>query len=113
MFAEATHNQEEISVVGDQAKLEALIPENVVRIGRRGHHFIGDVEIHSVTDDTILHEGLHHGSSFVEHRNFADAIRSGSAPEVSLWDGLLSVAVGVAAHKSIDEGRPVSMDEVL
>ena len=28
MFAEATHNQEEISVVGDQAKLEALIPEN-------------------------------------------------------------------------------------
>ena len=113
MFAEATHNQEEISVVGDQAKLEALIPENVVRIGRRGHHFIGDVEIHSVSDDTVLHEGLHHGSSYIEHRNFADAVRAGGEPEVSLWDGLLSVAVGAAAHKAIDEGRPVSMDEVL
>ena len=31
MFAEATHNQEEISVVGDAGKVEALIPESVFR----------------------------------------------------------------------------------
>ena len=34
-------------------------------------------------------------------------------PKVSIDDGLLSVAIGVAAHKSIDEDRWVSMDEVL
>lgn len=34
MFAEVTHNQEEISVVGAAGKLEALSPQNVVRAGR-------------------------------------------------------------------------------
>ena len=43
MFAEATRNQEEISVVGDKGKVEALIPEDIVRIGIRGKHHIGDV----------------------------------------------------------------------
>ena len=113
MFAEATHNQEEVSVVGDRAKLEALIPENVIRVGRRGEHRIGSVEIESVADDSIRHEGLHHGSSYVEHRKFLDAVRAGAKPEVTAEDGLLSVAVGVAAHRSIDEGRPVELGELL
>ena len=45
MFAEATHNQEELSVVGPLGKVEALIPEDIVRIGRRGEHWIGGVNI--------------------------------------------------------------------
>jgi len=32
---------------------------------------------------------------------------------VTLEEGLRSVATGLAAHKSIDEGRPVLMSEVL
>jgi hypothetical protein len=32
---------------------------------------------------------------------------------VDVADGLLSVAMGVAAHRSIDEGRVVDLDEVL
>jgi predicted dehydrogenase len=113
MFAEATHNQEEISVVGSKGKLEALIPENVLRIGRRGEHWIGEVETTTVRDDSIGYEGQHHGSSFVEHRKFADAIRTGKPAEIGPRDGLLSVAVGVAAQCSIDEGRPVMMSELL
>jgi hypothetical protein len=31
---------------------------------------------------------------------------------VTAEDGLLSVAVGVAAHRSIDEGRPVTLAEL-
>ena len=38
---------------------------------------------------------------------------AGSVPAVGLDDGLWSVAVGVAAHRSIDEGRAVTLDEVL
>ncbi len=113
MFAEATFNQEELSVVGDKGKVESLIPEHIMRIGRRGQHFIGDVEVRSVHDDTVGHVGFHHGSSFIEHTKLRDAIIAGTDPEVTLENGLLSVAVGVAAHRSIDEGRAVSLDEVL
>jgi myo-inositol 2-dehydrogenase/D-chiro-inositol 1-dehydrogenase len=113
MFAEATHNQEEISVVGDQGKVEALIPENTIRTGRRGRDFIGGVESYTVRAEGIAHEGLHHGSSYVEHVRFLDAIRNGTPPEVTLTDGLWSVAVGVAAHRSIDLGRPVDLADVI
>ena len=113
MFAEATHNQEELSVVGEKGKVEALIPDDVVRIGRRGEHWIGGVESYDVVDDTIEYEGHHSGSSFIEHRKFRDAVLGVAAPEVSLYDGLVSVAIGAAAHRSIEEGRTVGLDEFL
>jgi len=113
MFAEATHNQEELSVVGASGKVEALVPDNVVRIGRRGEHFIGSVETHEVHDDRIRYQGFHDGSSYLEHLHFRDAINSGAAPEVTLHDGLISVAIGAAAHRSIDERRPVALSEFL
>jgi hypothetical protein len=31
---------------------------------------------------------------------------------VTAADGLLSVAMGIAAHRSIDEGRPVTLPEL-
>ncbi len=111
MFAEATRNQEEISIVGDIGKAEALIPEDVVRLGRRGEHWIGGVEVVPVANE-IAYQGLHHGSSFVEHQRFTDAIRRGGGPEVAPIHGLRSVALGVAAHRSIDERRPVDIAEV-
>jgi predicted dehydrogenase len=113
MFAEATHNQEELAVTGPLGKVEALIPENVVRIGRRGQHSFGNVESYTVRDGSIGHEGLHHGSSYVEHVHFLEAIRGERPVEVTLDDGLWSVAAGVAAHRSIDLGRPVELSEVL
>ncbi len=112
MFAEATHNQEEISVVGSAGKIEALIPDDVVRIGRRGEHWIGGVEQHTI-ENTLAYQGLHHGSSLVEHLRFIDVIRHGGEPEVTVHDGRLSVAVGIAAHLSIDEQRPVLLSELL
>ena len=77
MFAEATHHQEEMSVVGAAGKVEALIPDNTIRVGRRGEHWIGGVESYRVEDPAIAHEGLHHGSSYLEHLHFLDAIRTG------------------------------------
>ena len=113
MFAEATHNQEEISVAGTTGKVEALIPENAIRVGRRGTHWIGGVESYRAGDPAIAHQGLHHGSSYLEHVHLLDAIRCGGAPEVTVVDGLWSVAMGVAAHRSIELQRPVEMHEVL
>jgi predicted dehydrogenase len=113
MFAEATLNQEEVSVVGDAGKVEAFVPSHELRVGRRGEHWIGGVESEIVRDDRIAYEGYHDGSSYLEHLHFRDAVRTGAAPEVTLEDGLRSVAIGVAAHRSIDEGRPVELAEVL
>lgn len=113
MFAEATHNQEEVSVVGDRGKLEALVPDSVVRIGIRDRDRIGDVEEEKVENPEIRYQGLHHGASYVEHLRFRDALLSGDCPESGPEDGLWSVAVGVAAQLSIAEQRSVDMDEVL
>ena len=112
MFAEGSKNQEEVSVVGDIGKVEAFLPSGEFRIGRREHGWPG-VRTEIVTDERVAYEGGHHGASFLEHLDFLHAIRTGGTPAVTLDDGLLSVAMGVAAHRSIDERRVVDLDEVL
>ena len=112
MFAEGSVDQEALSVVGDLGKAEAFLPSSTFRFGlRSGWH--GGVEERVVLDPSIRHEGYHHGASYVEHLRFAEAIRTGRAPEIGLSDGLRSVAIGVAAQRSIEEGRVITMDEVL
>ena len=113
MFAEATRNQEEISVVGEKGKLEALVPESVVRTGIRGKHWIGKVDETPMANEQVRHQGYHHGASYVEHVRFRDAVISGSPPESGPLEGLWSVAVGVAAHRSIEEQRPVELAEII
>jgi myo-inositol 2-dehydrogenase / D-chiro-inositol 1-dehydrogenase len=113
MFAEATQDQEQLSVVGDAGKLEALIPSNLVRIGRRGEHWIGGVEEYVATDPRVKHEGLHHGSSYIEHLLFAEAVRAAGQASVTLDDGYWAVAMGAAAQRSIELGRPVELGELM
>ena len=48
------------------------------------------------------YEGLHHGSSYLEHVDFVAAIREGLPPKVTFRDGLVALAVGVAAHQVHD-----------
>ncbi len=112
MFAEATRNQEELSVVGEHGKLEALIPDDVLRIGVRGRDGIGNVTERPIASTAPV-TGLHHGSSYIELERFRDAVLTSSPAECTLADGLWSVAIGRAAHMSIDEGRPVQMSELL
>ncbi len=112
MFAEASEHQEELLVVGDHGKAEAFLPSSVFRAGERAGGRPG-VRAGVVHDERIAYEGFHHGSSYLEHLDFCAAVRDGGRPAVGLDDGLVSVAMGVAAHRSIDEGRVVTIDEVL
>jgi myo-inositol 2-dehydrogenase / D-chiro-inositol 1-dehydrogenase len=112
MFAEASKNEQEISVVGERGKVEALLPESVVRTGQRVDG-VGSYSEEAIDDDRIAYRGYHHGASFLEHRDFLDAIRTNSASSVTLEDGLWSVAIGQAAHRSIDEGRSVLLSEIV
>jgi predicted dehydrogenase len=112
MFAEGSVHQEEVVVVGDVGKVEAFLPDSTLRTGRRADGRDG-VTTETVHDPRVRHEGFHHGSSYLEHLDFLAAVRGGARPTVGLDDGLWSVAAGVAAHRSIDEGRPVPLAEVL
>ncbi|KAF7810114.1 Rhizopine catabolism protein mocA [Senna tora] len=114
MFAEGSKNEQEISVVGDIGKGEAFVPESTVRFGIREAGRDG-VQTLKAEDQRIKYDGLHHGSSYLEHLNFLSAIRTKGekAPAVDLEDGLISVAIGVAAQLSIEFGRFVTIQEVM
>ncbi|KAJ3692615.1 hypothetical protein LUZ60_011710 [Juncus effusus] len=114
MFAEGSKNEQEISVVGHLGKGEAFVPESIVRVGMRTAGRDGVTTI-KANDERIKYDGLHHGSSYLEHLNFLSAVRGENKSElsVSLYDGLISVAIGVAGQLSIEQGRFVTIDEVL
>ncbi len=116
MFAEATEHQEEMSVTGPKGKLEALLPKSIFKKGIRNYQGGADLvepEIEEIHDDEIEYEGLHHGSSYLEHIDFLAACRGERDIEVTVHDGLMAVAVGAAAHMSIDQGRVVDLSELL
>lgn len=110
MFAEGSTNEQELVATGDHGKIEAFVPESIVRIGERSTRM---VEEHLVRDDRIRYQGGHEGSSYLEHLEFIEAIQKGLPAKVTLNDGRLAVAVGQAGHLSIDRGQPVELDEVL
>jgi myo-inositol 2-dehydrogenase/D-chiro-inositol 1-dehydrogenase len=71
------------------------------------------VSVRQIRDTNIKYLGQHFGASFVEHQRFARALREGLPAEIPLEEGLRAVATGLAAHRSIDEGRVVALAEVL
>ena len=106
MFAEAGSNEQEISVVGDVGKIEAYVPgDGAVVVGERSTRRVERVPCTPV--ETPGHVGFHHGASFIEVRKFLAAARGDLPVEVDVRQGLWSVAIGVAAQKSIAEGQPV------
>jgi myo-inositol 2-dehydrogenase / D-chiro-inositol 1-dehydrogenase len=124
MFAENSIDSEHITVVGDAGKLESLLPSLTLRHGRREDWGVRKVwgeasgtgrgvSVRRVWDTNIKYSGQHFGASYIEHLRFAQAIRNGTPAEVTLEDGLRSVATGIAAHLSIDTGRAVALSEVL
>ena len=109
MFAEAGRNEQEIVAVGDKGKLEAAVPgDGHLYLGRRADRSVAAIEI---PDEDVGHVGFHHGASYVELRRFIDAVRGNGAVEVDAAAGLWSVVIGAAAHRSIDERRPVDIAE--
>ncbi len=109
MFADASPDQDQVVAVGDQGKIEAGVPSSTVAICRRPDR----VEtIHSPVPDTLLSAGAHHGSTYYEHLCFLRAVRDGRRPDVTAHDGLMAVAMGLAAETSISEGRTVEMSEL-
>ena len=114
MFADGAENQEEIAAVGDQGRLEVLIPEGAIvhspRVGFRNPKQATRRIVH--VDETALNAGSHHGSTFYEHQKFNAAVRGQGPVEVTAHDGLMAVAIGTAAEISAREKRVVEMSEL-
>jgi predicted dehydrogenase len=124
MFAENTVDNEHLVVVGDSGKLESLLPSLTLRVGKRddwGKREVWGqpsgtgrgVSVRRVWDTNIRYAGQHFGASYIEHQKFAAALRSGAPSEIPLEEGLRAVAVGLAAHRSIETGLPVLMADLL
>ncbi len=109
MFAEASRDQEEIAAVGDTGKVECGIPSSTLIVGTRAPLDVRQEHVPVAAE--LLAAGAHHGSTFYQHAAFAAAARTGTAG-VTAHDGLMAVAMGVAAERSIEEGRPVTMAEL-
>lgn len=124
MFAEGSRYQEEISAVGPLGKIEALVPGP----GRFWPAHLGAAPVPQVVvsprnpagprvlevpvDPSLLAAGDHNGSTFYQHRGFADVVANGAVPEVGLTDGWWAVAMGMAAQISAAEGRVIGAEEL-
>ncbi|NIZ14254.1 Gfo/Idh/MocA family protein [Phaeobacter sp. HF9A] len=125
MFAEGARYQEEISAVGPKGKIEALVPGP----GRFWPAHLGNPPVPQVivsprdpkgpelreipVDPTLLAAGDHNGSTFYQHQGFLDLVRGARrTPEVSLQDGKWAVLMGLAAQRSMTEGRAVDISEL-
>ncbi|MDO6591167.1 gfo/Idh/MocA family oxidoreductase [Loktanella sp. D2R18] len=125
MFAEGAQYQEEISAVGPNGKVEALVPGP----GRFWPDHLGDAPVPQLivsprtpkgpahkdipVDPTLLDAGDHNGSTYYQHKGFLELVRGQrDQPDVSLNDGKIAVLMGMAAQISIREHRLVHMSEL-
>ncbi len=119
MFAEGGRFEQELTVTGDAAKLDTTVPGRTVWLGERSRAGgpgsvpgSGVVEVPAPMDPAVPYPEFHQGASFVEHVALLDAIHAGRPADVTVTEGMWAVAMGVAAHRSIDERRPVDLDEL-
>lgn len=105
MFAENSRNELELTATGDTGKLEAMIPEHTLVLTRRDRTERTRLEFEHDRGGS----GGHHGSTFLEQGAFLAALRAGAPALVGARDGLLAVAMGAAAERSVRERRPVEL----
>lgn len=110
MFAEHSPHEMELAATGDAGKAEAFVPAHRLVFSRRDR--LTPVEEQITIEPAIRDAGFHHGATYYQHLAFLDAIRHGRPPQVSVEDGALAVAVGLAAEQSAREHRVVEMREL-
>jgi len=120
MFAEGSDPQEIITAVGDDGKLVVRMPgpdrfwpdtptkhADMAYMPRKPEPAtIETIEV----DEKLLAAGDHHGATYYQHLKFANVIRNAEPVEVSVFDGAIAVAIGLAAEQSIKTGEAVRID---
>ncbi len=127
MFAEGSYFQEELTVIGDKAKLEAKVPAvqrfwpgaldapdqapkpELVYSPRDPKGPITEV---IEADQNILAAGDHQGSTFYQHQKFLACVKGEGDVEVTLRDGLSAVLIGLAAEQSAKKHQPIIIEKL-
>nr|WP_093993313.1 Gfo/Idh/MocA family oxidoreductase [Flavimaricola marinus] len=119
MFAEGSRYQEEISAVGPDGKIECFVPgpgrfwsaelgpAPTPRLIVSPRSPKGPIERAIPVDPDLLEAGDHNGSTFYQHQRFNAVVRGEGAVEVTLHDGAMAVAIGLAAQRSAETGQAV------
>jgi inositol 2-dehydrogenase len=90
-------------------------------MGSAGSLWIGDLKStpmlvltrQGVTHDTLSHFPERYAAAYAaEIRDFVAAVAEDRPPAVTGLDGRAATAISIAATRSLDEGRPVSLSEV-
>ena len=110
MFAEGARQEQHIVVTGDRGQVEATVPGTEVFLSdrtARTHRAIP-----APLSPQVREVGFHHGASYLEHLAFLEALERGTPARVTVEDGRLAVAIGLAAQQSIATGLPVNLSEL-
>jgi predicted dehydrogenase len=122
MFAEGSRYQEEIAAVGPKGKIECLVPgpwrfwpahlgpAPTPQVIVSPRNPAGPIVLDMPVDPALLLAGDHNGSTFYQHRHFADVVARGTVAKVSLEDGWWAVAIGKAAQISASTGMVVTRE---
>ncbi|HSB68659.1 MAG TPA: inositol 2-dehydrogenase [Candidatus Methylomirabilis sp.] len=110
----ATIDNSRKAVYGYDQRVEVFGSAGMVTVANRtpeNHiHFAAD-GVHSSTPLYFFLE-RYLDAYVAEMREFVRCVESGSTPPVTGRDGLAPVIMGLAATKSLKEGRPVKLDEI-
>ncbi|MBX2839201.1 MAG: Gfo/Idh/MocA family oxidoreductase [Gammaproteobacteria bacterium] len=115
MFADGSNPQEQLTAIGDRAKLQANIPgagrfwkgqESPATLQFQPRNRELRQEVVEV-DEALALAGDHHGSTYYQHEKFAQAVLHGAEVEVKVSDGAKAVQLGAAAQQSLTTGQVV------
>ncbi len=102
------------AVYGYDIRTEVLGSKGSLMIGRLQQTPMLVMTAEGVTHDTIPYFMERFGEAYAaEIRDFVDCIQKDRAPAVSGLDARAATAIGVAATRSLDEGCPVLVDDVI
>lgn len=119
MYAEGSEFQEEITAVGPSGKIEVKVPgptrfwkdaarpSPIPRIVTSPRDPVGPRITEYPVAPELLAAGDHNGSTFYQHQLFADVVRNGGAPEVTVSDGAWAVKMAMMAQEAAVTGQAV------
>ena len=125
MFAEGSRYQEEISAVGVAGKIECQVPgptrfwatnlgaPPVAQLTVSPRNPVGPRSVEIPVDAELLEAGDHNGSTFYQHQKFAEVVRGNGIVEVSMHDGMMAVAMGMAAQHAATTHETVMISDIL
>jgi len=108
MFANLTHQEERLHVVGPEGRLSVSIPEATLDWSPlKGDGFNRKID----TPAEALEAGDHHGATYFQLLDFHKTLTEYGSETVTAEDGLWSVRIGAASHQSIETGLPVKLSK--